>query len=162
MRTPRKALARAVQPSIGDTSRAMHAPDLFGTPDLASRGGHRDGAGRPKGSRNKRTGEMARFYMRQMHTVDPGFADPLLRALAIAGKNILDQDEVAELARIWGCEPAKAVELYLANWRAVMPYIHQEQPRSLHFAPGAPESEELAPTDGELPVFEGTFERMPS
>jgi len=128
----------------------MHVPaDLFG-PALPSHGGQREGAGRPKGAKNKRTAQMAAFYLRQLHR-DETFADPLLRGLAIAGKDILDRETVQELAMIWGCDRAKAVELYLANWRAVMPFIHQEQPRSLHVAPGTPDSGELAPVEGELP-----------
>jgi len=73
---------------------------------------------------------MARYYLRQMHIVDPEFAGPLVRATALAGKDILDPRVVQELADTWKYEPAKAVELYFANWRAVMPCLHQEQPKA--------------------------------
>ena len=46
---------------------------------------------------NKRTGEMAWYYLRQMHTVDPEFAGPLVRATALAGKDILDPRVVQKI-----------------------------------------------------------------
>ena len=150
----------ALNQAIRETSGAMHVPpDLFG-PAVPAHGGQREGAGRPKGARNKRTGEMARFYLRRMHQNDAGFADPLLRGIALAGKDLTDEETIATLARLWACDRAKVVELCLANWRAVMPYIHQEQPRSLHLAPGVPDSGELAPVEGELPTIEGDFSRL--
>jgi hypothetical protein len=115
------------------------------------------GTGRQTGASPMRSAAMARSYFAELHRIDKhGFADPLLRALWFAGQDITNERFLIRVSKIWKCSRLRVVELYLMNWAKVMPYIHQEQPKQLNLAPGAPDSGELAPVEGDLPLIDVT------
>jgi hypothetical protein len=76
--------------------------------------------GRPPGSRNKRTDELARHYIAQC-----GGRDPLRRGIEIAGLPILAPGVLAGLARELEMSKADAARFWAGVLNSVLPYIHQ-------------------------------------
>lgn len=107
------------------------------------------GPGRPKGARNLRTEEAARFYVRR-------HGDPLEQAVKLGAIPILARGVLEALAQRLGCTRLEAAKFWASNNQAVMPFI---RPRlgSLELRPaGSPESDEAVTwehwdyIDGEL------------
>jgi hypothetical protein len=100
--------------------------------------------GRPVGSINRRTDQVAAIYRGQ-------YGDPLKVATEIAAKNILDPAVVEELRLAWGCSRFDAVKMWAKISNDQMPYHHQTQPRAVIVNPGAPGGERvLLEIDGEF------------
>jgi hypothetical protein len=116
-------------------------PDLFATgPPVASPADSaaplvQRGAGRPPGHRNRRTDEMANYYIRKN-----GGRDPLERGIEIAGMPILAPGVLQGLAQTLGCERHDAAKWWLSCLSTVLPYTHQKQAAIEVKPPGAPGS----------------------
>lgn len=82
--------------------------------------------GRPVGSANKRTLQLARYLAAQ------GFKDP-----AVGLAHVASMDWGA-IAKALSCTPLEAARFWLDASRELMPYIHQKRPIALeHEAPEA-------------------------
>lgn len=102
------------------------------------------GRGRPAGSRNLRTEAYAALLKRNI-------GDPLVVAVRIAAKDVLDPDVVAALAKTWGCDRYEAVKLWAQINRDTQPYVNQQLPRAIVLNPGAPGGERIGlEIDGEF------------
>ena len=101
------------------------------------------GKGRPAGSRNLRSEAYAALL-----TAKHG--DPLDIATKIAAIDVLDEENVQQLARKWGCSRFEAVKLWATINRDVQGYLHQQMPRAIVLPPGAPGGDRvLIEIDGE-------------
>lgn len=102
----------------------------------------RNGPGRPKGSINLTTRQLGEIYRDR-------YGDPLEIATRIGAKNVLDEDEVHELSRVWGCTRFEAVKLWASINADANRYHHQQMPRAVILPPGAPGGERvLVEVDG--------------
>lgn len=76
------------------------------------------GPGRPAGSRNKRTEEWVDYILGRYRSPLVVLAETYSRP-------------VQELAKELGCTKAEAFDRQQAAARAILPYVHQEQPKAL-------------------------------
>lgn len=82
--------------------------------------------GRPIGSANKRTLQLARYL------ASLGFKDPALGLAHVASM------DWGTIAKALSCTPLEAARFWLDASRELMPYIHQKRPIALeHEAPDA-------------------------
>lgn len=92
--------------------------------------------GRPKGSRNLRTEEAARFYIRR-------HGDPLEQAVKIGAIPILAKGVLEALAQRLGCSKLDAAKWWSSNSQGVMPYIRPKLGSIEIIPPGSPNSDEV-------------------
>jgi hypothetical protein len=102
--------------------------------ESGSEPGHR-GPGRPLGARNRRTDELARFYIAQ----NDG-RDPLQRGIEVAGLPILAKGILEGLAERLGMSRADAAKWWAGILSATLPYVAQRQAQLEIRNPGAPGS----------------------
>ena len=98
----------------------------------AADGSHR---GRRAGVRNRRTDELARWYIQR----NDG-RDPLERGIEIAGLPILAKGVLEGLAERLGCTRHDAAKFWASVLSTTLPYTHQRQAAIEVRPPGAPGS----------------------
>jgi hypothetical protein len=107
------------------------------------------GPGRPKGARNLRTEEAARFYIRR-------HGDPLEVAVRLGAIPILAAGVLEALARRLACTKLEAAKFWASNNQAVMPYLRPRLAAITVYPQGSPNSSEAVAwepwdyIDGEL------------
>ena len=95
-------------------------PDMFAAPDPVEP--RRAGTGRPPGSQNKATGQIAEWLARR-------YRSPLEGASEIAQLDL--SQAVALLRQELGCDGLEAAKLWLEAIKTVLPYRHQKLPQAL-------------------------------
>ena len=88
--------------------------------------------GRPPGARNKRTDELARWYIGKN-----GGRDPLERGIEIAGLPILAPGILEGLAARLGCTRFEAAKFWAGVHSATLPFVHQRLAQLEVKPPGA-------------------------
>lgn len=133
----------------------MNMPTLPGVAPAPRRG-----PGRPKGSSNKRSGDLQRYVEAQFAGLTPGQQSAQLglvtaKELREAGGDLMVAMalKATALARMLGCEGKEAWLLMQRERADLLPYIHQKR---------GPKAEDLAPGDRPthtyvaVPIEEGT------
>jgi hypothetical protein len=124
---------RGVQGDLFDNA-VENLPEVVA--DEAAQPGHRHrGPGRPIGARNRRTDELARWYIAQ----NDG-RHPLQRGIEIAGLPILAKGILEGLAERLGMSRADAAKFWANVLSTTLPYVAQRQAQLEIRNPGAPGS----------------------
>ncbi|WP_312145242.1 hypothetical protein [Brevundimonas sp.] len=141
----------------------MNMPTLPGVAPAARRG-----PGRPKGSTNKRSGDLQRYVEAQFNGLTPGQQSAQIALVTAKELRACNGDllsamalKAKELARLLGCE-AKEAWLLMQRERAdLLPYIHQkrapkaeedgDQEKAPHVIIGVPMEAGTAAGSGEIP-----------
>jgi hypothetical protein len=113
----RAAAGREGQLALFDDDEAGE-PAALGEGRAAEPGERR--MGRPPGARNKRTDELARWYIGKN-----GGRDPLERGIEISGLPILAPGILEGLAQRLGCSRFDAAKFWAGVLTATLPYTHQ-------------------------------------
>jgi hypothetical protein len=140
-------LAQAIAPEAEPEQQSLLLADpdeemtLFGGPvkHVASiLGDHRRARGRPKGSQNRASKDLAEYLLRM------GFSDPALNLAKLANADPvqlakeLSVEERDKDGIIWrvGCDPAKAMDMIVKANAELLPYFHAKRPQQVEVPDG--------------------------
>lgn len=118
----------------GDDDEAADLLDVAGSPDVLSLdvlgvaaelvASERRARGRPKGSANKRNGDMLR-YLQSL-----GHRDPLVTL------SMIQTADTKKLARVLTADPVDVLRVQAAAARDMLPYLYAKKPQQLELPPG--------------------------